>query len=190
MRRVSGGFAAHSDDSPGREKVLPELPLTMSRSLESASVRLMIVKKNVSVLRRLITDLLAIRTPLAEIPTLIVDAEPSSWTGETGLNRVTSRLFSILPRAQYVAYSPGPLTDLMVDPTHAGALYPRDFIVSLPRPAGFEEDLAGLRLPETAGPRECGPTNLRRPGDGGVHTVFHDPNSVGRSRQRMPVLYR
>ncbi|MGH3438465.1 MAG: hypothetical protein ACRDRN_18605, partial [Sciscionella sp.] len=128
------------------EKQIPEFPLNDPRNLQSASVRLMVVKKNRAVLTKLISDLQAIRTPLSEIPALIIDADAGLSHNVSALSQPphesmvaerVSMLLRILPRAQYVSYATSPIVDAFVDPADAEDLFPRDFVVSLPRPDGY-----------------------------------------------------
>ncbi|HZE00252.1 MAG TPA: hypothetical protein VE155_00560, partial [Pseudonocardiaceae bacterium] len=116
---------------------LSEFPLNDPRNLQSASVRLMVVKKNQAVLTKLINDLQAIRTPTGEIPALVIDADDWLFRGEERISKSVSTLLAILPRAQYVSYTPSPIMDAFLDPTDSKDLFPRDFIVSLPRPEGY-----------------------------------------------------
>jgi hypothetical protein len=134
------------------EKRVPQLPLNDPANLHATSVRLMVVKKNRSILSKLAKDLQRIQSPLAEIPTLIID-DGTEWdsstvnahrkatgTGKAGLTSIqaaTSQLLGLLPRAQHVTYASSPFVDALVDPAVSQDLFPRDFIVSLPRPAGY-----------------------------------------------------
>ncbi|MGW5136186.1 Z1 domain-containing protein [Streptomyces sp. NPDC004135] len=134
------------------EKRMPRLPLTDPENLHGTAVRLMVVKKNKTILSKLVRDLKSIQTPLAEIPTLIID-DGTEWdpavvdthrkatgTGKAGLTSVQAamrELVDLLPRAQYVAYATSPFVGTLMDPTASADLFPRDFIVSLPRPAGY-----------------------------------------------------
>ncbi|TXS66116.1 endonuclease [Streptomyces sp. me109] len=134
------------------EKRMPQLPLNDPENLHATSVRLMVVKKNKSILSKLVKDLQSIHSPLAEIPTLILDYG-TEWdlgavnthrkmtgTGKAGLTSVQAimtELLGLLPRAQYVAYATSPFDATLMDPAASEDLFPRDFIVSLPRPAGY-----------------------------------------------------
>lgn len=119
------------------EKRLPEFPLNDPRNLQSASVRLMVVKKNQAVLTKLINDLQAIRTPTGEIPALVIDADDWLSRGGERISKSVSTLLAILPRAQYVSYTTSSIMDAFLDPADSKDLFPRDFIVSLPRPEGY-----------------------------------------------------
>ncbi|WP_127360893.1 Z1 domain-containing protein [Actinacidiphila soli] len=130
------------------EKREPALPLHDSRNLHRSSARLMVVKKNSTVLAKLVKDLSKIKTPLGEIPVLIIDDEsdeasvntsnPNKPDAErTAINRKISELLRMLPRAQYVGYTATPFANVFIDPSDTEDIFPKDFIVSLPRPAGY-----------------------------------------------------
>ncbi|MFC7218861.1 Z1 domain-containing protein [Streptomyces polyrhachis] len=145
------------------EKQEPALPLHDQQNLHRSHARLMIVKKNKTVLAKLVKDLNKIKTPLSEIPVLIIDdeadeasvntANPAKPDAErTAINKKISELLGMLPRAQYVGYTATPYANVFVDPSDTEDIYPKDFIISLPRPAGYMgasdfHDLGG-RLPE------------------------------------------
>ncbi|MCX5589634.1 Z1 domain-containing protein [Streptomyces erythrochromogenes] len=134
------------------EKRMPGLPLHDPENLHAASARLMVVKKNKTILSKLVKDLKSIHLPLAEIPTLIID-DSTEWdpgavnthrkatgTGKAGLTSVQAtmaELLGLMPRAQYVAYATSPFVGTLMDSAASEDLFPRDFIVSLPRPAGY-----------------------------------------------------
>ncbi|MFH9735916.1 Z1 domain-containing protein [Streptomyces sp. NPDC017260] len=130
------------------EKQEPNLPLYEPHNLHRASARLMVVKKNKSVLTKLVKDLNKIKTPLTEIPVLIIDDESDEASvntanlrkpdaERTAINQKISELLRILPRAQYVGYTATPFANVFVDPGDTEDVFPKDFIVSLPRPAGY-----------------------------------------------------
>ncbi|MFW6695837.1 Z1 domain-containing protein [Streptomyces sp. MAR4 CNX-425] len=130
------------------EKQEPALPLYDPQNLYRSSARLMVVKKNKRVLAKLVTDLNKIKTPLSEIPVLLVDdeadeasvntANPAKPDAErTAINQKISKLLNLLPRAQYVGYTATPYANVFVDPNDAEDIYPKDFIISLPRPDGY-----------------------------------------------------
>ncbi|MEV3858546.1 Z1 domain-containing protein [Streptomyces sp. NPDC050095] len=127
------------------EKQEPALPLYDPRNLHRSSARLMVVKKNKTVLGKLVKDLGKIKTPLSEIPVLIIDDESDEASVNTGkpdadrtaINEKISELLSILPRAQYVGYTATPFANVFVDPSDTEDIFPKDFIVSLPRPDGY-----------------------------------------------------
>lgn len=126
-------------------------PLFDPENLYASDARLAIVKKNASVLRRLVRDLKSIRSHLGEIPTLIIDDEsdqasvntsnPKKWqqgqTERTTINKLISELLSLLPRAQYVGYTATPYANVFIDPSDAEDIFPKDFLISLERPANY-----------------------------------------------------
>lgn len=136
------------------EKADKSKPLIASTNLPSSSARIVIVKKNKSVLKKLVKDLKSIKTPRHEIPTLIIDDEsdqasvntsnPEKWKGKlpgdeerTAINKSISDLLTLLPRAQYVGYTATPFANVFIDPSDAHDIFPRDFLISLMRPAGY-----------------------------------------------------
>ncbi|NUK07538.1 Z1 domain-containing protein [Streptomyces lunaelactis] len=130
------------------EKQEPALRLHDPRNLHRSSARLMVVKKNKTVLAKLVKDLTKIKTPLAEIPVLIIDDESDEAsvntanpnkpdTERTAINDKISELLRLLPRAQYVGYTATPFANVFIDPSDTEDIFPKDFIVSLPRPTGY-----------------------------------------------------
>ncbi|GAA2229049.1 hypothetical protein GCM10010232_14030 [Streptomyces amakusaensis] len=130
------------------DKQEPALPLHDPRNLHRSQARLMVVKKNSQVLTKLVKDLGKIKTPLTEIPVLIIDDEsdeasvntsnPNRPDSErTAINKKISELLKILPRAQYVGYTATPFANVFIDPSDTEDIFPKDFIVSLPRPEGY-----------------------------------------------------
>lgn len=126
------------------EKQQPALPLYDPVNLHRSSARLMVVKKNKTVLGKLVQDLNKIKTPLAEIPVLIIDDESDEASvntarqkpdaERTAINKKISELLTMLPRAQYVGYTATPYANVFIDPSDAADIFPKDFIVSLERP--------------------------------------------------------
>ncbi|MFG3038314.1 Z1 domain-containing protein [Streptomyces sp. NPDC048330] len=130
------------------DKQEPGLPLYDPRNLHRAAARLMVVKKNKTVLEKLVKDLRKIQTPLAEIPVLIIDDESDEASvnttdlakpnaERTAINRKISELLRMLPRAQYVGYTATPFANVFIDPSDTEDIFPKDFIISLPRPDGY-----------------------------------------------------
>ncbi|WP_455362234.1 Z1 domain-containing protein [Streptomyces sp. SYSU K21746] len=133
------------------EKREPHLPLYDPENLHRAAARVMVVKKNKSVLENLVKDLKKIGPILREIPTLIIDDEsdqasvntsdPKKWESgrpsRTAINGLISQLLTLLPRAQYVGYTATPFANVFIDPSDGEDIFPRDFLISLPRPTGY-----------------------------------------------------
>ncbi|QQC89474.1 Z1 domain-containing protein [Streptomyces alfalfae] len=156
------------------EKQEPALPLHDPRNLHRSSARLMVVKKNKAVLTKLVKDLNKIKTPLSEIPVLIIDdesdeasvntASPNKPDAErTAINQKISELLCMLPRAQYVGYTATPFANVFVDPSDTEDIFPKDFIVSLPRPAGYMgvQDFHDLESPLPPAERTFANSNER-----------------------------
>lgn len=126
-------------------------PLYDPENLFPCGARLAVVKKNATVLKRLVGDLKKIRKQLGEIPTLIIDDEsdqasvnttdPRKWkegkTERTSINRLLSELLTLLPRAQYIGYTATPYANVFVDPEDAQGIFPKDFLLSLRKPHGY-----------------------------------------------------
>ncbi|MFF1962629.1 Z1 domain-containing protein [Streptomyces sp. NPDC058232] len=133
------------------DKQVRTQPLHAPDNLHRAAARVMVVKKNKSVLAKLIKDLKKIGPLLSEIPALIIDDEsdqasvnttdPKKWeegkVARTAINGQISQLLGLLPRAQYVGYTATPFANVFVDPGDGEDIFPRDFLISLPRPTGY-----------------------------------------------------
>lgn len=133
----------------------PSKPLWDKDNLFHAGARIAIVKKHSKVLARLLSDLRLLErsnqgAPLGQVPVLVIDDESdqaginvlkAADEGEeqerTATNKAIVDLLKLLPRAQYVGYTATPFANVFVDPTCAEDIFPRDFIVSLPRPDGY-----------------------------------------------------
>jgi hypothetical protein len=151
------------------EKREPTLPLNDPRNLHHAAARVMVVKKNKSVLTKLVKDLKQIHGLLSELPALIIDDEsdqasvntsnPKRWeqgrTDRTAINSLITQLLTLLPRAQYVGYTATPFANVFIDPSDAQDIFPTDFLISLPRPADYMgvQDFHDLDSPLGAGER-------------------------------------
>lgn len=75
-------------------------------------------------------------------PLLLIDDEADQASVDVGDDRVSTingLLREILahPRSAYVAYTATPFANLLIDPGTPEDLYPRDFIISMPRPTGY-----------------------------------------------------
>jgi hypothetical protein len=133
------------------EKVDKTKPLFAAENLYRAGARLVIVKKNKSVLEKLVKDLKSISSRLGEIPALIIDDEsdqasvntsnPKKWaqgrTERTAINGLISSLLHLLPRSQYLGYTATPFANVFIDPSDTEDIFPKDFLISLQRPPGY-----------------------------------------------------
>ncbi|MFE4392775.1 MULTISPECIES: Z1 domain-containing protein [Streptomycetaceae] len=97
---------------------------------------LCVVKKNVPRLKKLRSWLEQAPDYLKTCPTLIIDdeADQASVASKT-TNPLIREIIDLFPRGGYVGYTATPFANLLIDPA-AGDLYPKDFIVNLPKPKG------------------------------------------------------
>ncbi|MEU7433709.1 Z1 domain-containing protein [Streptomyces sioyaensis] len=97
---------------------------------------LCVVKKNAPVLRKLARWLAQASQYLKDCPALIIDDEADQATVATGsINPLILKIMGRLPRSAYVGYTASPFANLLIDPS-AEDLYPKDFVVNLPKPEG------------------------------------------------------
>lgn len=107
---------------------------------------LCVIKKNTYRMKKLL-GWLGGATPniLRSCPVLLVDDEADQASlnsaarpdERSAINRVLIRLLTELPKVAYVGYTATPFANVFVDPDVPEDLYPRDFIVDLPRPAEY-----------------------------------------------------
>ncbi|MBY8861213.1 hypothetical protein K7711_32380 [Nocardia sp. CA2R105] len=112
------------------EKRLPDLPVNSPENLSGAATRLLVVKKNRAVLRKLTADLQANPASRAEIPALVIDLDTDVTQRYSAVEHHLRSLLDALPRAQYVTYTASSYLDR---PTAA----PTDFTVRAPRLPGY-----------------------------------------------------
>ena len=101
-----------------------------------------VIKKNAVILRNLKAWIKA-TTPQAksQCPVLIIDdecdqasvnsADPDS--NPTTINRLIREIIGMLPKVTYIGYTATPFANVFIDPEVEGDLYPKDFIISLPK---------------------------------------------------------
>lgn len=117
----------------------PAIPATALLSLGESGVALAVVKKNATVLRRLNRwlDPAVKQRALTDVPTLIIDDEADQASVETGsINPLIRSIIGKLPKSTYVGYTATPFANVLIDPS-GDDLYPRDFILNLPRPDNY-----------------------------------------------------
>jgi hypothetical protein len=150
FKKLQAGLSV-LDFRSGNELVDPRKPLFDPVNLPATDVRIAVVKKNKTVLKRLVADLEAIHTRLGEIPTLIIDDEADQASVNTvnpkrhkadaddrsAINGLIAELMRLLTRAQYVGYTATPFANVFVDPDDSADIFPKDFIVSLEPPAAY-----------------------------------------------------
>jgi hypothetical protein len=122
-------------------------PFYDPENLYSADVRLVVVKKNKSVLEKLAQDLEPLRDKLSEVPALIIDDEadlasvntknPARSADRTAINKAIRKLLGYLERGQLVMYTATPFANFFVDPDDAEDIFPKNFIVTLDRPPTY-----------------------------------------------------
>lgn len=129
-----------------------EKPLYTPENLKREHVRLVVIKKNKPRLEAFIEDLKAQWVGLENVPALVIDDEAdqasintrnnrqqsqSESKERTAINRLVTDLLSLMPRAQYLAYTATPFANVFVDAEDAEDLFPRDFIFGLDTPDGY-----------------------------------------------------
>jgi len=84
-------------------------------------------------------------------PSIDDDAVPDEETAPSRTNALIRDILNKCPRATYIAYTATPFANILIDPDandqHVGEdLFPKDFVVQLPRPDGYTgtEELFGV----------------------------------------------
>lgn len=145
-KRLRQGFSALEYHRHDRTRRLFE-PVNLFNS----DARLVVAKKNSTVLQDLVADLGRISDRLGEVPVLIIDDEsdqasvnttsPKKWQADrkkrTAINDLIGKLLKMMPRVQYVGYTATPYANVFVDPADTEDIFPRDFLVALDRPLGY-----------------------------------------------------
>ena len=154
------------------EKADAALPLYHPTNLYSASARLIVVKKIPARLGKLLKDLEKVgSSSLAAVPALIIDDESDQASintldpdkqrqdeerkRRTRTNEQIVEILKTLPRAQYVGYTATPFANAFVDPDDIEDLFPRSYVLNLPRPLGYMgardfHDLDGIESDDPA----------------------------------------
>jgi hypothetical protein len=167
-------------------------------ALQGSQPVLLVVKKNGPVLRRLLRWLDEAPDAVRRtIPLLVIDDEADQASVDTRgsyqteaaetagddyeppsvINGLIRNLLSKFQKRAYVAYTATPFANILIphdtfDPRVANDLYPKDFIVDLPRPEGYfgAEELFG-RLDSEAGEQIAGIDVVRQVPDQDVSLV-------------------
>jgi hypothetical protein len=144
-------------------------------ALQGTQPVLVVVKKNGPVLRRLLRWLRSAPIEsLQKLPVIVIDDEADLASIDTRGSRVTQgappdpddeeyeppsvinglirELLGCFQRRAYVAYTATPFANILIphdidDPNIGNDLYPRDFIIDLPKPPGYfgAEEIFGIR---------------------------------------------
>lgn len=147
-------------------------PLYDPVNLFPNAARLVVTKKNSTVLKKIVSGVKANKRAFAEIPVLIIDDEsdqasvntvdPAKFPKESSevkerraINARIAEMLKLMPRAQYVGYTATPFANVFVDPSDPEDIYPKDFVLGLPRPDGYMgvedfHDLEEIQPPTTA----------------------------------------
>lgn len=103
-----------------------------------------VIKKNPSRLRRLNRWLdSAPDEVLRNLPILVIDDEADQASIDIGSEDERSKINDLIlrlidrPKVSYIGYTATPFANLLIDPTYPEGLYPRHFILDLPRPEGY-----------------------------------------------------
>ena len=118
-------------------------------AIKRTNVRLIVIKKVTPRLKKLLREIRNNKDVREQLATLIIDDESDQASVNTvnpdkaaakdrsQTNAHIVQLLELLPRAQYVGYTATPFANVLVDPADAADIYPRDFIISLPRSSGY-----------------------------------------------------
>ncbi len=166
-------------------------------ALQGTQPVLLVVKKNGPVLRRLHSWLDAAPEEVRRtLPLLVIDDEADQASVDTRgsyqtdeeppdedyeapavINGLIRQLLKKFQRCAYVAYTATPFANILIphdtiDPTAGNDLYPKDFIVDLPKPVGYfgAEHLFGRQDPVT-GEMVGGVDAIRHIPDGDLHVL-------------------
>lgn len=134
-----------------------DTPDQLSRIASHDGIRLIaVVKKNPHRLRRLRDWLQRAQKDADAFPILIIDDEADQASIDVGKgrrSRINSLIRQILEheRAGYVAYTATPFANVLIDPADSNDLYPKNFIVDLPKPENYfgSAELFGRSLLES-----------------------------------------
>ena len=84
-------------------------------------------------------------------PSIDTDTEPDGDTAPSLTNALIRDILRKIPRATYIAYTATPFANILIDPDASDSLvgedlFPKDFVVQLPRPDGYTgtEELFGV----------------------------------------------
>ena len=108
-------------------------------TLTTEQTAVAVVKKNAAVLRRLVKwlELQPSQQALKQLSVLIIDDEADQASVATkSINPLIRRLLKVAKRRTYIGYTATPFANVFIDPA-SDDLYPKDFILNLPRPDAY-----------------------------------------------------
>ena len=124
-------------------------PFHAPANLFDARAKIMVVKKNAGILKKVGKDLARVSARLADVPTIVIDDESDQASintrkrtrreeeRRTAVNNAIVELLKQLPRAQYVGYTATPFANVFIDPGDPEDLFPKDFLIALKRPPRY-----------------------------------------------------
>ena len=126
-------------------------PEDLSQGMADEHVRLIITKKNATVLKKLNDAITANAKSLQHVPTLLIDDESDQATPNTAkpnfnspelqehkkINAQIIEMRQKLERCQYLAYTATPFANVLINVEDDQELFPDDFILALEKPARY-----------------------------------------------------
>ena len=131
---------------PGSLEIMPgdfgQVSPAAGEAVMASQKSIGVIKKNAVILRNLKAWVSATSAQAkSQCPVLIIDdecdqasvnsADPDS--NPTTINRLIREIIGMLPKVTYIGYTATPFANVFIDPEVEGDLYPKDFIVSLPK---------------------------------------------------------
>lgn len=131
------------------------IPAATSNSVASNNRTIFVIKKNVSVLRKLLAwlprshkfpvliiddeaDQASVNTNTSEEVVIDEDGKETTVKAQrTATNAAITELVKRFDRVTYVGYTATPYANVFVDAEDDDDLYPKDFIIALPKPNGY-----------------------------------------------------
>ncbi|PWK47909.1 Z1 domain-containing protein [Pleionea mediterranea] len=120
-----------------------------AENLKKMPVKLMVIKKQKDVLKKLIKELKNVEFQVKDLPVIIIDDESdqasvntakiskSESNKRTTINKLIIELLNVFSAPQYIGYTATPAANVLINPSDSKDLFPRDFILTLPRPIGY-----------------------------------------------------
>jgi hypothetical protein len=131
---------------PGSLEIMPgdfgQVSPAAGEAVMASQKSIGVIKKNAVILRNLKAWVSATSAQAkSQCPVLIIDdecdqasvnsADPDS--NPTTINRLIREIIGMLPKVTYIGYTATPFANVFIDPEVEGDLYPKDFIISLPK---------------------------------------------------------